>query len=190
MGQIGMVTAYSQPRRGFLFKPTVLNRVAPLFFTPRGWQGIRLKEVGLEASGLIIPLGIENWNSLTPEVREHFEKRILVWCRKHEIGSLGVNRGLNGEGFDPVAIGKRGDLFIMALALLRVAESLGRYGGRRVILVSDQGLAFSLAVKVTERFKVPVVLQSIRPIRHEAAAWHMFRQEGLAMSLSTLNPAK
>lgn len=173
-----------------MFKPSVLNRVAPLFFGPRLSRAIRLKGVGLEARELLIPLGNENWDGLAPQIREHFGKRVTTLCRKQEIESLGVTRDLQPESLGSMAMERRGDNFIVALALLRIEESLGKIGGRRVILVSDQKLAFLLAVKVSERFKVPVFLQSVNPRQHEATALRMLHQEGLAISLSTLKPAK
>ncbi len=185
-----MLTTFYRGRRGLLFKPSVLNRVAPLFFGPRLSRVIALTKVGLLAKELLIPLGHENWKSLTPEIRETLGQRVLHLCQKQKIQSLGVSRGLPPDSLGSLAAKRRGDNFIMALALLKIAESLGQTRGRRIILVSDQKLAFSLAVLVSERFKVPVFLQSTTPCRHEAFAWRMLYREGLAISLSAINPAQ
>lgn len=173
-----------------MFKQSVLNRVAPLFFGPRLSRVIRLKGVGLQAQELLIPLGNENWESLNPQIRDYFVQKVVNLSRKQGIESLGVTRNLEPGTLESMTTQRRGDSFIIALALLRIGEGLEKIRGRRVILVSDQKLAFPLAVISSERFKVPVFLQSINPRQHEATAMRMLRQEGLAIALSKLSPGK
>jgi hypothetical protein len=191
MRQIGLLTIVYKQQRGFLFRPEVLNRVAPLFFGPRLSRAIQLKDAGLNGRVLHIPLGCENWENLRPQIREEFGQRVQSLCRKQGIESLGITRGLSLESLGSLALQSRsGDKFITALALLKIEEVLGQTGGQRVILVSDQKLAFKLAVKVSERFKLPVFLQCANPSRHEATALRILHQEGLAISLGVLKPAK
>ena len=85
--------------------------------------------------------------------------------------------------------GRRGDYFIISLALLRLEEMLECIRAQRVILVSDQELAYTLAVEISERFKLPVFLQTANPRQHEPAVLTMLRQQGLALSLALLKPA-
>ena len=178
-------------QRGLLFKPAVLNRVAPLFFGPRLTRTIRLKGVGLEAREIHIALGNENLMGLSPQMREQLERRVQALCRHQGIETLGVTRGVKPESLNLLAQeGRRGDRFIIALALLKIEEVLGKAGGQRVILVSDQKLAFYLAVRVSDRFKLPVLLQCRNPRQHEAAVLRMLHQEGLALSLAVLKPAR
>ena len=191
MRQIGLLTILNRTQGGLLFKPAVLNRVAPLFFGPRFSRSIRIREVRLEARELHIPLGDENWDYLGQPIREQFEHKIQALCRKQEIECLGITRGLRQERLNSLALNyRKGGNFIVALALLRIEEILERVRAKRVILVSDQQLAYCLAVKVSERFKLPVFLQTVNPRQHESIALRMLHQEGLAVSLTALKPAR
>jgi len=190
MKQIGLLTIAHRPREGPLFKPAVLNRVASLFFTPRISRTIRIKEVGLEVWELHIPLGNEGLYNLAPQLREKFGQKLEAMCRKLGIESLGLSRILRPGIISPLAVeGRRGDHFIISLALLRLVEMLEYKRARRVILVSDQEMAYTLAVRISERLKLPVFLQTANPRQHEAAALRMLQQHGLALSLALLKPA-
>ncbi|MGE5543799.1 MAG: hypothetical protein ACM3UW_02400 [Bacillota bacterium] len=169
----------------------MLNRIAPLFFRPRSSRTIRLNEIGLEAREIHIPLGSENWDFLDQRIGEQFGQKVKSLCRKQDIESLGITRNLRTDRLSSLALeGRRGDKFIVVLALLKIEEILGRIRAQRVILVSDQELAYCLAVKVSERFKLPVSLQTVHPAQHESMALRMLHQEGLALSLAALKPAR
>ena len=84
--------------------------------------------------------------------------------------------------------GRRGDYFIIP-GSAKTGGDAGVYRAQRVILVSDQELAYTLAVEISERFKLPVFLQTANPRQHEPAVLTMLRQQGLALSLALLKPA-
>jgi len=190
MRQVGLLTILNRTQGGFLFKPAVLSRVAPLFFGPRLSRRIRIEEVGLNVREIHIPLGDENWEYLGQQIRGQFEQKIQTLCRKQGIECLGISRDLQEERLASLALVKRtGDKFIVALAMLKIEELLGRVRAQRLILVSDKELAYCLAAKVSERFKLPVFLQTANPRQHESSALRMMRREGLALSLAALKPA-
>ena len=185
-----MLTIANRPQGGPLFKPAVLNKVASLFFAPRISRTIRIKEVGLEVRELHIPLENESLYYLDPRLKEQFRQKLEALCRKLGIESLGISRVLRPGIMSPRTVeGRRGDYFIISLALLRLEEMLECIRAQRVILVSDQELAYTLAVEISERFKLPVFLQTANPRQHEPAVLTMLRQQGLALSLALLKPA-
>lgn len=190
MKRIGLLTIPYRPQRGPLFKPAVLNRVASIFFGPRISGIIRMKEVELEVWELHIPLENESLYHLDPQHKEQCRQKLAALCRKLGIKSLGVSRVLRPGIMGSLAVeGRRGDCFIIALALLRLEEMLEFVRARRVILVSDQELAYTLAVEISERLKLPVFLQTANPRQHEPTVLRMLQRYGLALSLALLNPA-
>jgi len=174
--------------RGPLSKTQVLNRIAPFLLAPRVAREIRLDLFDIQAREIRLPLGNDNWQVLRPSIQKSFWEKIDGLCAKEDITSLGITRGMKASVMLPGVRVQNGGRFIVGLALLRIEEALNKGTAQRVILASDHSAAFSLAVQVADTFKMPIMLQSMAPVRHEAMAWQVYRREGLALSLACFNP--
>ena len=169
-------------------KTQVLNRIAPFLLTPRVAREIRLNIFDTQAREIRLPMGNDNWQTLQPSIQESFWEKIDGLCEKEKITSLGVTRGIKAAVVLPGIRVQSGGQFIVDLALLRIEEALNKGGVQRIVLGSDQREVCSLAVQAGDTFKVPIMLQSMIPGRHEAMAFHIFRQKGLALSLACFCP--
>ncbi|NSW82978.1 MAG: hypothetical protein HPY90_06820 [Syntrophothermus sp.] len=179
-------------RRGLLARELLRDRLAPLVLRPRAKQGVSLPELGLHTHQLLLPIGPGDWKVLKPETRLKLWTATQKTAKKIGGAVLAVNRGLrplpsqNPELF-PIPV-SRGDLFVLALALIVVEEGLNRYGREKLWLVGDFPGLFGL-ISLIGRIGAPVAIQSFYPSRFETIAYRILYEQGMALSVSYFNPS-
>lgn len=86
--------------------------------------------------------------------------------------------------------GTAGSGFIISMTLLKLTDRLADAEARRIILASDHSFCLELTPFLSERFGLPLMLQSRTPARQEAAALRLLYDEGIPLSLGLFDPEK
>lgn len=179
-------------KKGLTGKKFFLDRLAPIFFSPRLEKLIDLQEIDSKGCSILLPLSPRNLNIMAPEKQEMMFKKAVAIAESCGLNMMAVDRRLSGfkrkllelsGGFSPVF----GDNFLKALAFVLVRESLSRKNIKKLVIagVTDY---FTDFVEEIAGFGVPVSLQSYNPARSELVAYRLLYEKGQAVSINYLDP--
>ncbi|MDD2511192.1 MAG: hypothetical protein PHP26_10700 [Syntrophomonas sp.] len=180
----------NQDRRGLIYRKSILDRLAPLFFPPRVEKLIYLDGLNSRGCNISLPLGPGNLRLLDVEKQENISLRSAEILEAYQLPAMAVDR-LHKEQLRPLFPSLPlvfGDNFIKALASVFVREILSRRGIRKLIITGETEY-FSEFIAETAALGVPVSLQSTHPTRYEVLAYHLLYEKGQAVSTSYLKPA-
>lgn len=178
-------------KRGFLYRKTVLDRLAPFLFAPRVKNLIDLPELGSAGCNIVLPLGPGNLKILdNKKKKELFNKTIKILNDK-KLKNIAVDRSLKpvfpelSSGFSLVF----GDNFIKALAFVLIREILSRKELKKLIIVGNAE-DFEGFIEAISRYGLPISIQNPYPEKYEVFAYHFLYHKGLAISNSKIKPEK
>ena len=181
----------NQDRRGLIYRKSILDRLAPLFFSPRVEKLIHLDGLNSQGCNILLPLGPGNLRLLDAEKQENISQRSTEILEDYQLPAMAVDR-LHKEQLRllfpslPLVFG---DNFIKALASVFIREIHSRRGIKKVIITGETEY-FPEFVAETAALGVPVSLQSTHPSRYEILAYHLLYEKGQAVSTSYLKPEK
>jgi hypothetical protein len=183
MKNIALLSLLPGEKKGPLFKPRVLNRIAPFFFSPRLRGALVIPELGLTGFRLMIFMGPTNWENMEEKNKLHFAQRVHTICVDRGISELGVSRRLDTRLF----AGCDGENFVTAWALVWIKEQVTKHKVRRLVIISDHNPEL-LVQSMMERYSLPVTWQSNEPVKHEPEALKLLYRTGIPVSLAPFQP--
>lgn len=179
----------SDEKRGLFYRKQFLNRLAPVFFSPRVEKLIQLNELNFTGCQISMPLGPGNLGLIEPEKQQSMLKRCTGIVQDYQLPSMAVDRRLKRQllklsiGFPLVF----GDNFIKALAAAITARMLSRRKIKRIIIVGevDHYAEFISGISLCG---VPLSIQTMFPAQYEVMTYRLLYEQGYAVSTSALNP--
>jgi len=176
-------------RRGLTTRKYFLDRLAPVFFSPRVEHLIHLKDLGFRGCNVFFPLGPDNWKQMESDQRGFMWKKSESIMQDFAVGNMAADRRLKmslqtGEAKFPLLFG---DNFIKALAAVMVKHALERKTINKLIMVGKMAELFPL-VDHLGGYGLPVSVQNQCPARDEAIAWRLLYDKGWAVSNSYISP--
>lgn len=176
-------------RQGLANRKPILDRLAPLLFSPRLERLIYFGRLGLKGCNLNLPLGEGNWGILNQDNRGLMLARTSAILRDHDLPQMGVDRRLKSvftaEKHQLSLI--FGDGFISVLAAILIDQAVSRHHIGKLILVGDIPHLGELIRRVAAH-QIPISLQNIYPKRNEMMVHRLLYEEGLAVSNSGIYP--
>lgn len=176
-------------KRGLFYRKYFLNRLAPVFFTPRVEKLIQLNELNFTGCQISIPLGCGNLGFIEPEKQKTLLKRSTEIVQSYQLPRMAVDRRLKKQllelsiGFPLVF----GDNFIKALAAAITARILSRRQIKRIIMVGEVE-HYAEFISGISRCGVPLSIQTMFPAQYEVMTYRLLYEQGYAVSTSLLNP--
>ncbi|HPT70374.1 MAG TPA: hypothetical protein PKW50_09515 [Syntrophomonas sp.] len=176
-------------RRGLTARKYFLDRLAPVFFTPRVEHLIHLDDLGFRGCNVFFPLGPDNWKQMESDQRGFMWKKSESIMHDFAVGSMAADRRLkmslqNGEAKFPLLFG---DNFIKALAAVMVKHVLERRAINKLVMVGEMAELIPLLDHLGG-YGLPVSVQNQRPACDEALAWRLLYDKGWAVSNSYIRP--
>jgi len=165
---------------------TYRQKKTSLFYGPAVRQGLVIPEADVFGLHLVLPFSPEAWARTPGETRAGVTARVMTVVQRQGVSALGIRRGQGLENENMKAW--RGEVFLAALARLKVQEALEQGSFERVIVVGDSPLSVLIAWQIKLGCGCCVVLRSSRPSRLERAAEKLRFQEGLVLPLSCYTP--
>lgn len=178
-------------RRGLAAKKYFLDRLAPVFFSPRVEHLIHFGDLGFKGCNLFFPLGPDNWQQMESEQRGHMWKKSAGIMQDFAVTSLAADRRLK-IALQPLETNIPllfGDNFIKALAAVMIRHIMARKTVNRLILVGETAELIPLLDHVGG-CGLPVSIQNQHPAGDEVIAWRLLYERGWAVSNSYINPDK
>ncbi len=180
-----------QDKKGLFYQKGILDRLTPIFFSPRVKNLIELPDIKRQGCNIVLPLGAGNMQALEKAQQKMMFQRSCSVARDFQLQAMAVDRRLKEmflepeEGFPLVF----GDNFIKALAYVLIKHSLSRRDLNKLILVGDvPGL--SEFAEALSNLNVPVSIQNLCPSRYEIMTYRLMYEKGNAISNSQINPYK
>lgn len=178
-----------QDRRGLIYRKSILDRLAPLFFPPRIEKIIHLDGLNARGCNISLPLGPGNLQALNAEKQGNISQRSAAILKDYNLAAMAVDR-LHKEqlrllfpSFPLVS----GDNFIKALASIFIREQLSRRAIKKIILIGETEYFPEFVAEIAS-LGIPLSLQSAHPSRHEILAYQLLYEKGQAVSSSYLKP--
>ena len=176
-------------RQGLAFKKYFLDRLAPVFFSPRVEHLIHFGDLGLSGCNVFLPLGVGNWKQLESGMRDHMWKKSEEILQDFAVANMAADRRLKkafgpGESVFPLVFG---DNFIKALAAVLVRHIIERRQVDKLILVGNMPELLPLLDSLVV-YGLPISIQNQNPVRDEAIAWRLLYEKGWAVSNSYISP--
>ncbi|MGE5417620.1 MAG: hypothetical protein ACM3UZ_12860 [Acidobacteriota bacterium] len=189
MKHFSLLSFADQEHRGILSRPGILNRIAPVFLHPRPKKDLHIKGLGLTGTQLMIPMGTGNWQSLSDRNKISMAaKARQVALDKLETPNILVSRG--GTEQELMEPGDRnGDYFVSALTSKLAGHWLEKADAKRVIVAGDDTLTAVAALLIADRYRIPVIWQSLHPEKHEVTVSRALYRHGIPISLMPFDPA-
>jgi hypothetical protein len=176
-------------KRGLMYRKYFLDRLGPVFFSPRVEKLIQLSGLNFQGCQISMPLGPGNLSLIEPETRQLMISRSAAIAREYQLPRLAVDRRLKQHLLElsisfPLVFG---DNFIKALAVALTARMLSRRELKRVILVGETEY-FTDFIEAICAYGIPLSIQTRFPARYEIMAYHLLYEKGYAVSTSVLSP--
>ncbi len=175
-------------KKGLVFRKPFLEILTPIFFKPRLEKLIEMREIRAKGCNIMLPLGQNNFASLTTNLQEDLVNKSLNIMQEYNIDYMAVDRKLKVllpelvAGL-PVIFG---DDFIKALANVVIRETLTRHMIEKIIFIGEtEGFADFLEVIAT--YELPLSIQSYNPHQYEIISHRMLYEKGCAISNSFIN---
>ncbi|MDD3269205.1 MAG: hypothetical protein PHX14_07780 [Syntrophomonadaceae bacterium] len=179
----------SMDRRGIFCRKYILDRLAPVFFSPRVEKLIDLRDLGARGCNIRLPLGPGNLRMLEPETQENIVNKSTAILEDFKLPAMAVDRRHKkqfSELFKSLPL-VFGDNFIKALASVLVRETLSRRDIKKLVVVGDTDY-FADFINEISNLGIPVSLQSHHPSRQEVLAYRLLYEKGHAISTSYIKP--
>ncbi|MGS0763245.1 hypothetical protein [Syntrophomonas curvata] len=176
-------------KRGLVYRKYFLDRLGPVFFSPRVEKLIQLSDLNFRGCQISMPLGPGNLSLIEPETRQLMLNRSVDIAREYQLPGLAADRRLKQQLHElsisfPLVFG---DNFIKALAVALTARMLSRREIKRVILVGETDY-FSDFIGGICAHGIPLSIQTRFPARYEVMAYRLLYEKGYAVSTSVLSP--
>ncbi len=176
-------------RRGIFCQKFILDRLAPVLFSPRVERLIDLRDLGARGCNIMLPLGPGNLRMLEPETQENIVNKSTAILEDFKLPAMAVDRRHKkqfSELFSNLPL-VFGDNFIKALASVLVRETLSRRDIKKLVVVGDTDYFLDFISEISN-LGIPVSLQSDHPSRQEILAYHLLYEKGHAVSTSYIKP--
>jgi len=178
-------------RRGLTARKYFLDRLTPIFFSPRVEHLIHFGDLGFRGCNVFFPLGPENWQQMESDQRGYMWKKSENIIQGFAVASMAADRRLKralqiGEAKFPLLFG---DNFIKALAAVMVKHTLEKRAINKLIMVGEMAELIPL-LDYLGGYGLPVSVQNQHPTRDEAIAWRLLYEKGWAVSHSYISPEK
>lgn len=176
-------------RQGLAARKFFLDRLAPVFFSPRVENLINFGDLGVKGCNVFLPLGQANWKQLEDDKRATILARSEGILQDYALPGMAADRrmkkslGITAPAY-PVIYG---DSFIKALAAVLVRQSIESRSIDKIVVVGDMIELLPLLENLS-RFPVPISVQNTHPTRHEVTAHKLLYEKGMAISNSYVNP--
>lgn len=180
----------SNDKEGLVYRKNILDRLIPLFFSPRIKNLINLPDVNWQGCNIVLPLGPGNISGLDKEKQQLILQRSWLLARSYELDIMAVDRRL--KGFLPESAPLPlifGDDFIKALAYAIMKRVLSKRGINKLILVGEVEQLPEYIESISD-FGVPVSIQNLHPAKYEIMAYRLMYERGCAVSNSQVNSNK
>jgi hypothetical protein len=176
-------------RRGLIYQKALLERLAPVFFSPRIKNLIDLPELDARGCNILLPLGPGNLNLLSAEQQKKMFGRYQNLVDDMNVKHLAVDRKMKPliNRYDTETGAVYGDNFIKALASVLIKKTLSKKDIQKIIMVGEVEQIQDL-IQETAELGVPVSIQNQDPTRHEIFAYKLIYNTGHAISTSYINP--
>ncbi len=176
-------------RQGLAARKFFLDRLAPIFYSPRVEQLINFGELGVKGCNVFLPLGEANWQQLEAGLRSRMLEKSEGILQEYALQEMAADRRLkktliNSSAMFPLIFG---DNFIKALAAVLVRQALECQAIEKLVLVGDMNELLPLLENLG-RYLLPISVQNTHPARYEYTAYHLLYEKGLAISNSYLSP--
>ena len=179
----------SNEKRGLMYQKYFLDRLGPVFFSPRVDKLIQLSNLNFRGCNISMPLGPANLKMMGPEKKQMMLERSTAIVQEYNLPSMAVDRRLKEQLLE-LSIGFPlifGDNFIKALTLAITGRMLSRHAIKRVVLVGEVD-CFPQLVSALGAYGVPLSIQTMYPGQYEVMSYRLLYEKGYAVSTSVLNP--
>lgn len=178
-------------RRGLAARKYFLDRLAPIFFSPRVEHLIHFGDLGFRGCNIFLPLGPQNWQQMESAQRGYIWQKSENIMQSFAVPGMAADRRLKGalqtgEAKFPLSFG---DIFIKALAAVMVHHTLEKRAINKLIMVGEMAELIPL-LDYLGGCGVPVSVQNQHPSDDEAVAWRLLYEKGWAVSHSYISPEK
>lgn len=176
-------------KQGLAYRKFFLDRLPPLFFSPRLEKIIELTAMRARGCLIKLPLGTGNWHNISQERQKILLEKSVNILKEHNINYLAVDRRCK-RYLLPLAGSYAlvfGDSFIKALAMVLIKEQILRRKISRLILIGEIDY-YSEFIEEISKIGIPVSLQSVNPAAYEVAFYKLFYEHGCAVSNSYITP--
>jgi hypothetical protein len=176
-------------RQGLAARKYFLDRLAPVFFSPRVEHLIDFGDLGLKGCNVLLPLGESNWQQLEADMRGYMWKKSEGILQEYAVTNMAADRRLKktfepSEAMFPLVFG---DHFIKALAAVLVRHTLERRSVDKLVLVGNMAELLPLLDHLSD-YRLPISVQNQQPGRGEITAQRLLYEKGLAISNSYISP--
>ncbi|SHG44653.1 hypothetical protein SAMN02745221_00243 [Thermosyntropha lipolytica DSM 11003] len=176
-------------RKGLAGNRLVLERLTPLFFSPRIEKLLYLPYVDKKGCSLKLHLGRQNFKILSPLKKQETMTKAQDLIRSYGLNILAADRRFKD---DLLALSKHfmltfGDNFIKALALAMTERYLSTKAVNRLVIVGRTD-DFADLVEEFLKYNLPLSLQSLCPQEDEVMVYKFFYEKGYTLSASYINP--
>lgn len=176
-------------RQGLASRKFFLDRLAPLFYSPRVEHLIHFGDLGVKGCNIFMPLGEGNWQQLEAENRSLMLGKSEGILQEYALQKMAADRRLKNVFADTEAMFPLvfGDNFIKALAAVLVRQVLEMRAVNKLVLVGDM-LELMPLLENLGRYLLPISVQNMHPARYETTAYQLLYEKGLAITNSCLCP--
>lgn len=176
-------------RQGLAARKFFLDRLAPIFFSPRVERLIQFTDLGVKGCNVFLPLGQANWKQLEDDRRAAMLARSEGILQEYTLPNMAADRRMKKalEITAPMFPVIYGDNFIKVLAAILVQQSMEKRAINKVVVVGDMVELIPLLENLS-RYSVPISVQNTHPVRSEYIAHRLLYEKGLAISNSYLSP--
>jgi len=176
-------------RQGLAARKFFLDRLAPVFFSPRVERLIQFNELGVKGCNVFLPLGQANWNQLEDDKRAVMLARSEGILNDYALPKMAADRRIKKalEITEPMFPVIYGDNFIKILAAELVRQSMENRCIDKLVLVGNMIELIPLLEHLS-RYPVPISVQTTHPVRYEYTAHKLLYEKGLAISNSYISP--
>lgn len=181
----------NEEKKGLVYHKKLLDRLAPMFFSPRIQRWLELNCLGFRGYNVMLPMGAGNLDCLQPEKQERLLSRSVQLSLELNMKTMAVDRALKNRFVDrPQGLSLLfGDVFIQALAVVWTAGIIARQAVNRILLVGETK-DFMAFTDFMTGFDVPVCIQAHHPCRYEVMAHELLYKNGGVVSVGLLNPLR
>lgn len=179
----------NQNRQGLAARKFFLDRLAPVFYSPRVNNLIHFGDLGIKGCNVFVPLGQANWKQLEADRRTSMLARSEGILQEYDLPRMAADRRLKNvlEITAPMFPVIFGDNFIKVLAAVLVRDTLKNHAVDKLIVVGDMPELVPLLEHLA-RYLIPISVQNTHPARFEYTAYKLLYEKGLAVSNSYICP--
>lgn len=176
-------------KKGLAGSSFLLNRLTPLFFSPRLEKLFYLPYVDKKGCFVKLNLGKGNFENLSLPKKKEALARALKIINEYGLNILAADRRFKDN---LLYLSKHfaltfGDNFIKALALAMTERYLAQKEVKRLVIVGRTD-HFPELVEEFLQYSLPLSLQSLCPREDEVMAYRFFYEKGYTLSASYINP--